>query len=1098
MVLCLAKQLAEQLPGFPELLQPIAEEYGGAHQLTMKETFEKYLLEPLTELDKKREPGQPVVVMLLDAMDEATDGAAGHEPVTQLVGKEMSKLPCWVKIILTGRPHMEMSFRAWMPYLAKIDTSSSENMNDFRKLLESRLKSYDGIVSAADFPAALDVLLRKGQGQFIWSKFAFSQLCSREGRWTPAEMKKEELLPSGLDGMFHHVLGEVQDALRKEKPDALVLLREQLLPILVAAKSPLSPQQLAVMIGVEQDQVDFLLRLLVDMFPLQERNGTLRVVAYHKSVLDWLTNPTRSTDLFVDSGRGNQHAGMACFNAVKGAGVSLTGPPPSRETTLEEDVCLGPLVQRPGSILLYSLRFGLAHLCLAHSYSGSLESLEALILDFCGFWPMVFKQGIGADVVRDLIAYAPETSEVVKDVIRWLKTTGSYLTTYPRAALQLACDAPRNSLVARHANSLPELPQARLVNKEDDWNACVSVLTGHSDEVTSVAMSADTAVSGSSNTIRVWDLNSCSCKDTHRHTGRVNCVAITSDARVCVFGSGDHTLRVLDLEAQVCRRTLSGHTHAVNSLAISPDSHLCVSGSTDKTLRVWDLSSGRCKKTLSGHTGGVTSVAISTRAHVCASGSEDQTIRIWDLLETVEDSKACKRTLQGHMASVWCVDVNPDASLCVSGSADGTLRFWDLNSGACKAILHHQLRAFLYQVSGVRMSPDARFCVSASWDKLLRVWDLVEAEKGQKGCTACKAVMEGHSDYVSSVAISSDARSCVSGALDHTLRIWSLDGIGTRKEPQSGHTGRVNEVASTLDGRTCVSCSDDYTLRVWDLQSGACKHTLLGHRAEVWSVAISSDACTCVSASADKTLRVWDLGSGACKRTLSGHTYHVFHVAISTDARFCVSGSGDATLRVWDLATGDCKHTLSGHTRSITCMAMSSDDSLCVSASADHTLRVWELASGACKKTLPGVGFVNKNGVCISPDSRLCVAASNTGVREFDLSGSTGEQLDCCKFDSPGGQRLLALADSWRAERQDCGPRANVAVLATDNKQVIQWKSASAGSTSMANPVAFLIPPMCVKFGPFYEEGSRKVRFFDGASNQLVCYQLLALSSSSS
>lgn len=140
-------------------------------------------------------------------------------------------------------------------------------------------------------------------------------------------------------------------------------------------------------------QVDFLLRLLVDIFPLQERNGTLRVVAYHKSVLDWLTNPTRSTDLFVDSGRGNQHAGMACFNAVKGAGVSLTGPPPSRETTLEEDVCLGPLVQRPGSILLYSLRFGLAHLCLAHSYSGCLESLEALILDFCGFWPMVFKQG---------------------------------------------------------------------------------------------------------------------------------------------------------------------------------------------------------------------------------------------------------------------------------------------------------------------------------------------------------------------------------------------------------------------------------------------------------------------------------------------------------------------------------------------------------------------------------------------------------------------------------------------------------------------------------------------------------------------------------
>ncbi|KAF5838039.1 hypothetical protein DUNSADRAFT_3473 [Dunaliella salina] len=111
MVLCLALQLAEQLPGMAALLWLVAKEHGSADQLTLKDTFDKYLMEPLTTLDKEHSVEQPVVAMLLDAIDEATDGAAGCEPVTHLVGHQMSKLPAWVKIVLTGRPQMESYFR---------------------------------------------------------------------------------------------------------------------------------------------------------------------------------------------------------------------------------------------------------------------------------------------------------------------------------------------------------------------------------------------------------------------------------------------------------------------------------------------------------------------------------------------------------------------------------------------------------------------------------------------------------------------------------------------------------------------------------------------------------------------------------------------------------------------------------------------------------------------------------------------------------------------------------------------------------------------------------------------------------------------------
>ncbi len=40
-VLCLAQQLAEQMPSFAELLLPVAEKHGNASALSMLETFER-------------------------------------------------------------------------------------------------------------------------------------------------------------------------------------------------------------------------------------------------------------------------------------------------------------------------------------------------------------------------------------------------------------------------------------------------------------------------------------------------------------------------------------------------------------------------------------------------------------------------------------------------------------------------------------------------------------------------------------------------------------------------------------------------------------------------------------------------------------------------------------------------------------------------------------------------------------------------------------------------------------------------------------------------------------------------------------------------
>ena len=167
--------------------------------------------------------------------------------------------------------------------------------------------------------------------------------------------------------------------------------------------------------------------------------------------------------------------------------------------------------------------------------------------------------------------------------------------------------------------------------------ALVRTLAGHTDQVSSVAVSADgrLALSGSDDrTVKVWDLTSGQERRTLAgHAHEVRSVAVSADGRLALSASYDRTVKVWDLTSGQERRTLAGHARAVNSAAVSADGRLALSASYDRTVRVWDLTSGQERRTLAGHTGTVRSVAVSADGRLALSGSDDRTVR---------------RTLAGH------------------------------------------------------------------------------------------------------------------------------------------------------------------------------------------------------------------------------------------------------------------------------------------------------------------------------------------------------------------------------------------------------------------------------------------------------------------
>ena len=74
------------------------------------------------------------------------------------------------------------------------------------------------------------------------------------------------------------------------------------------------------------------------------------------------------------------------------------------------------------------------------------------------------------------------------------------------------------------------------------------------------------------------------------HTDGVTSVAVSSDGNTLASGHSDSTVRLWEVDTGTHTRTLTGHTRAVNSVAFSPDGNTLASGSSDGTVLLWELT----------------------------------------------------------------------------------------------------------------------------------------------------------------------------------------------------------------------------------------------------------------------------------------------------------------------------------------------------------------------------------------------------------------------------------------------------------------------------------------------------------------------------
>ncbi|MBT3266671.1 WD40 repeat domain-containing protein [Candidatus Poribacteria bacterium] len=333
-------------------------------------------------------------------------------------------------------------------------------------------------------------------------------------------------------------------------------------------------------------------------------------------------------------------------------------------------------------------------------------------------------------------------------------------------------------------------------------DVALTVVTGAIDEASAVAQSAGEALQELSDALRSADVwQGAELLETLRHRGFVRSVAFSPDGDTLVSGSDD-TVRLWDVDArqEIAARPVPG---SYGYVAFSPDGDtLAIDRGWSITL--WDANAREEIAVLRGHERSVFAIAFSRNGRTLASAGGDDTARLWDVRGRQEIA-----TLDIPGFVVNAVAFSPGGGILATGSYMAEpLRLWDVRTAKQIAALHGHTD----NVRAVAFSPDGMILASGSDDGTVKLWD-VHARQ-EVGTLDDGRPRQGRSGAVYSVVFSPDGQTLAAGVRDELVHLWD---VNARREVAAlaGHRHGFVSVAFSPDGETLASGSGDGMVKLW-------------------------------------------------------------------------------------------------------------------------------------------------------------------------------------------------------------------------------------------------------------------------------------------
>ena len=910
--------LASGLEGYPSMLtaeelQPwlakIDEDPGGA--------FEQLILAPLAALP----PPDEVRLIVIDALDEAL--LAGQQTIVDLIRIRAKRLPPWLRIVATARKDPALLAGLKTFELIELD---KHNVADVRAYLEDRIQG-------ADRETTIESLTHSSGGNFLFvttfldavekKRLTFEDLqpVARRVSVVPPELAMlygiyfsrifpiESYRPPER-GVAGHYAAQPSIATEREP-----LFPAQLLEILLAAREPLSREQMASVLNRTPTDPE-LLALIRTLAPFLPHRGG-RYAPFHRSISDWLTGWDDELDQPL--------AGTFSLDPKKGHRALA-------KSTWEASP------------------YALAHLATHRIEAEHWDEITELLLDlrYLEAKPVVGLLGDLDLALRRCPTIHPRW-KLVFLISEILRLDATFLAGSPASMFQCLWnrghwyDGPEGRFFFAEWQRQPalcELVEKWRALKEPGhcWLRCLRpppealgsaqrlVIHAESDGLSTVDVSPDgnrvlAAMPEDSADAGIWDAV------TGARLARLDPRADGSVLSVRWFPAGPRLglaaavtttgrLLLLDDELEI-RADAKVSQERATRVAVSPDGRRIAAGDLNGRVELRNAGDLSLIATLHAGNGEVTAIEFSPCGRYFATGDRHMGDSNWICVFDAADGTPLARK---HSQN-WVVGAGfaPEGERLFWSDYRGYIEEWHWPSDA-----HETLRAADgAPASALRLLGTNRLLCSSggvSEPSPIEIWNLSERRLEGK--------LSGHLFGVHEIAVFPGTRRFASVG-DATLRVWDLDAaVEPALEPIEpeitwlAFTARGTVTASktsrtlwvrSLDGEVlfrlqhaanlsgiavgdgCVlAATVEGTVQLWDLESGETRWQLAPHDQEVIEVAVSPDRCRAATVDYSGRVVVIDLSSGTILRSFeTGETFFV--LAVSNDGAWVATGS----ISIW-------------------------------------------------------------------------------------------------------------------------------------------------------------------------------------------------------
>jgi WD40 repeat protein len=244
--------------------------------------------------------------------------------------------------------------------------------------------------------------------------------------------------------------------------------------------------------------------------------------------------------------------------------------------------------------------------------------------------------------------------------------------------------------------------------------------------------------------------------------------------------------------------TLEGHTGGVESLVLSPDAKTLATGSRDNTIRLWSVPQGRLVATLSGHENTPGQIQFTSDGKLLASHAEREW-RLW----SVPDGRLIG-SRGGRDENIEAIAAMPDSTALLSSGPDHELRFWSLPG----LDLLGTVPGFEAGVQAMEVSPDGGKLIALR-DSEIDVWLL-------PGGRRLARLAAGRSSHFSRFKIAPDG-SLLAAASESSAYLWSLRDLRFLALFSCQTAGTIHALEFTPDRRLLACATDNGAVVLWDL-----------------------------------------------------------------------------------------------------------------------------------------------------------------------------------------------------------------------------------------------------------------------------------------